>query len=84
MGFSRQEYWSGVPLLLNVYMNGASQWPSGKESTCNAGATGNSGLIPGSGRSPGGAHDNPFQHPCLENPMGRVAWRAAVYGIEKS
>ena len=25
------------------------------------------GTIPGSGRSPGGEHGNPLQHPCLEN-----------------
>ena len=29
-------------------------WLSGKESACNAGDTGDVGLIPGSGRSPGG------------------------------
>ena len=27
-----------------------------------------SGSIPGSGRSPGGGHGNPFQYSCLENP----------------
>ena len=27
-------------------------------------------LIPGSGRSPGGGHDNPLQYSCLENPHG--------------
>ena len=32
---------------------GLPQWLSGKESACNAGATGDAGLIPGSGRSPG-------------------------------
>ena len=26
-------------------------------------------LIPGSGRCPGGGHDNPLQYSCLENPM---------------
>ena len=26
------------------------------------------GSIPGSGRSPGGGHDNPLQYSCLENP----------------
>ena len=26
------------------------------------------GLIPGSGGSPGRGNDNPFQHPCLDNP----------------
>ena len=31
------------------------------------------GLIPGSGRSPGGGHGNPLQYSCLENPMDRAA-----------
>ena len=29
------------------------------------------GLIPESGRSPGGGHGNPLQYSCLENPMDR-------------
>ena len=29
------------------------------------------GLIPGSGRSPGGKHRNPLQESCLENPQGQ-------------
>ena len=37
----------------------------GKESACNVGDL---GLIPGSGRSPGGGHGNPLQYSCLENP----------------
>ena len=41
------------------------------------------GSIPGSGRSPGGGHGNPLQCSCLENPMDRGAWRAAVYGVTK-
>ena len=31
------------------------------------------GLIPGSGRSPGGGHGDPLQDSCLENPMDRGA-----------
>ena len=50
---------------------GLPWWLSGKESACNAGDV---GLIPGSGRSPGRAHDNPLQCSCLENPMYRRAW----------
>ena len=42
------------------------------------------GLILGLGRSPGGGHGNPLQYPCLENPMGRGAWRAMVHGVAKS
>ena len=32
-----------------------------------------SGSIPGSGRSPGGGHGNPFWYSCLENPMDRMS-----------
>ena len=53
-------------------------WLSFKESACNAGATGNSGSIPGSGRSPEGSRDNPLQYSCLENPKAREAWQAMV------
>ena len=52
-----------------------------KESACNAGDT---GLIPGSGRSPGGGHGNPLQYSCLENPIERGAWQAIVHGVAKS
>ena len=42
------------------------------------------GLIPGSGRSPGGGHGNPLQYSCLENPMDRGAWWATVHGVSES
>ena len=41
------------------------------------------GLIPGSGRPPGGGNGNPFQYFCLGNPMERGAWWAAVHGVTK-
>ena len=37
--------------------------------------------IPGSGGYPGGGHVNPLWYSCLENPMDRGAWRAAVHAI---
>ena len=37
------------------------------------------GLIPVSGRSPGGGHGNPLQYSCLENLMNRGDWRATVH-----
>ena len=49
-----------------------------------AGDTGDVGLVPGLGRSPGGGHDNPFQYSCLESPMDRGAWWATVRGVTKS
>ena len=42
-----------------------------KNSPANAGATGDEGSIPGSGRSPGGENANPLQFSYLENPMDR-------------
>ena len=59
-------------------------WLSGKESTCNAEDAGDVGSIAESGRSPGGGHGNPLQYSCLENPMDRGAWRAAVHRVTKS
>ena len=46
--------------------------------------TGDSGLIPGSGRSPGGGNGNPLQYSYLENPMDGGAWGATVHGVSKS
>ena len=57
---------------------GLSWWLSSKESTCSAGDT---GLIPGSRRSPGEGHGNPLQYSCLENPMDRGAWWATVHWV---
>ena len=63
---------------------GLPWWLSGKESACNAGATGDTGLIPGSGKSPWGGCGNPLQYPYLENPMDRGAWWATVHRVSKS
>ena len=61
---------SGLPCSLN-----------GKESACNAG---DSGSVPGLGRSSGEGNCNPLQYSCLENPMHREAWRATDHGVAKS
>ena len=42
-----------------------------KNPPANAGDVRDAGLIPGSGRSPGGGHGNPLQYSCLENSMDR-------------
>ena len=49
-----------------------------------AGDIRDAGLIPGSGRSPGGGHGNALQCSRLENPMDRGAWRATVHGVTKN
>ena len=54
--------------ILQKKQNGLPQWLS------NSGDTGDKGLIPGSGRDPGGGHGNALQYSCLVNPMDRGAW----------
>ena len=55
-----------------------------KNLPANAGDTGDASLIPGSGRSPGGGNGNSLQHSCLENPMDRRAWQAAIHGLQRA
>ena len=55
-----------------------------KNLPANAGDIRDMGLIPGSGRLPGGGHGNPLQDSCLENPLDRGAWQATVHGVAKS
>ena len=45
---------------------------------------GDTGSIPGTGRSPGEGNGNPLQCSCLENPMDGGAWWATVHGVAKS
>ena len=54
-----------------------------KNSPANAGDTRDVGLILGSGRSSGVGNGNPLHYSCLEIPMDRGAWRAAVHGVAK-
>ena len=55
-----------------------------KSLPANAGHIRDLGLIPGSGRSTGGGHDNPLRYSCLENPMDRRTWQATVHRVAKS
>ena len=57
---------------------------SGKESTCNAGDTGDAGSIPVSGRSPGEGNSNPLHYYCLENPMDCSLPGFFVHGVDTS
>ena len=40
--------------------------------------------VTGSRKSPGGGNASPLQSSCLENPVGRGAWRNVVRGVAKS
>ena len=53
-----------------------------KNPPANAGDIRDSGLISGSGRSPGEGRGNPFQYSCQENPMDRGAGgQATAHGV---
>ena len=117
MGFSRQEYWSGLlcpapgdlpnpeikPVsLTSIYIGrwvlchychlerptvtapAFMRFPGGSEVKALASNAGDSGLIPGSGRSPGEGNGNPLQYSCLEDPMDGEAWWATIHGVSKS
>ena len=54
-----------------------------KNSPASAEVSGDTGLIPGLGRSPGERNGTPFQYSCLGNPMDREASQAIVHGVIK-
>ena len=70
MGFSRQEYWSGVPLPS----------PAVKNTPANSG---DMRLASGLGGSPGEGNGYPLRYSWLENSMDRGAWWATVAGSQR-
>ena len=61
-----------------------TRWLGGKEPASDVEDAGHARLIPGYARSPAGGHGNPLQYSCLEIPMDRGAWLAAVHRVAKS
>ena len=55
-----------------------------KKPPASAGDVRDMGSFPGSGRSSGGGHGNPFQYSCLENPVDRGAWWATIHRVAQS
>ena len=68
---------------LYKYTGGFPGGSVGKESACNAGDTGDMGLIHGLERSPREGNDNPLQYSCLQNLMDRGTWQPIVHGVSK-
>ena len=46
-------------------------------------SAGDTSLIPGLGRSPGGRNGNLLQYSCLENSTDRGTWQATVHGVTR-
>ena len=66
---------------MGLIIKGFPGGPVVKNPPANAG---DSGSIPGWGRSPGEGNGNPLQYSCLGNPMDRRDWGATVIGSQKS
>ena len=85
MGFSRQEYWSGVPLPSPNYIIVEVINPRvflGGSIVKNPPVTAeDAGLTTGTGRSPGEGNDKPLQNACLEIPWTEEVWWAGVHGV---
>ena len=86
---------AGLPQTFNLFKKKkkSAKWNKNKASQvalvvknppANAGDIRDTGLIPGSGRSPTGENGNSLQCSCLENPMDRGAWRAVIHEVTKS
>ena len=74
-------YMEGVIFLwLVISCKGFPGGSDSKEFTCNAG---DSGLIPGLGRSPEEGNGNPLLYSCLESTMDRGTRWAAVHGLQR-
>ena len=70
-----------IPIWEKLLLEGLPGGLDSKESTYNSG---DPGLIPGLGRSPGEENGYPLKYSCLENSMNRGAWWAIVRGVTKS
>ena len=59
-----------IKVKRNIYQSYGFPYGSGvEESTSTAGVAGDTGLIPGLGRSTGGGNGNPLDYSCLDNPL---------------
>ena len=74
--FSRFQNDSSNTHVLTTKNRGFPGGTSGKEPICQWSLE--------SERSAGGGQGNPLQYSCLENPMDRGAWHAAVHGVTKN
>ena len=58
-------------------------FPGGSDSKESAWNAGDTGLMPGSGRYPGGGNDNPLWYSCLKNSMDKGACGLQFMGLQR-
>ena len=71
-------------MILNMLSWGFPGGTSGKELACQCRRRTRCGFNPWVQKITRGGHGNPLRYSCLENPMDRGAWQAAVHGVTKS
>ena len=64
-------------------MSAVKGFPGGSHSKDPACSAGDTGLIPGSGKSPGEGNGHPLQCSCPENPMDTRDWLATVIEMQR-
>ena len=62
---------------------GLPRWHGGKESTCQCRRRRTCGFDTWVRKIPWRRNGLPLQYSCLENPMNRGAWKAAVFGVAR-
>ena len=71
-------------LGFNIQLWGFPGGIRGKEPTCQCRRHKRCEFDSGVGKAPWRRACNPLQYPCLENPMDRGAWRAAIHNAAES
>ena len=71
---------------ITKHYHGLPRWVRSKEHACQRRRLErrDSGLIPGSGITPGEGNGNPLRYCCRKNPMDRGSLWATVHGVTKS
>ena len=74
-----------LEIMLAIFLKWASQVALvAKNPTATAGDTGDAGLIPGQGKSPGEGNGNPRQYSCWETSWTEESGGATGHGVAKS
>ena len=82
-GLANKAGWSGQVYVDALFKFRLLGYSVVKNQPASAGDAEDVGLIPESGRSPGGGNGNPLQYSWLGNPMDRGALWATAHGVTK-
>ena len=76
-------WWSYITWPIYIHLTNWMGFPGGSAVKNLPASAGDTGLIPGLGRSLGEGNGYLLQDSCLENSMNRGAWQATVHGVAK-